>query len=86
MGGVAALAVDKAPWWVIAAVAGGGTLLGVVQTVFPQESQDRLKWWNPVGDIRKKDHLAQGKRSFRVLLRDIIVTTTVCRAHPAPDD
>jgi hypothetical protein len=45
MGGVAALAVDKAPWWVIAAVAGGGTLLGVVQTVFPQESQDRLKWW-----------------------------------------
>jgi len=43
--GAAVLLVDKAPWWVVATVLAGGTLLGVIQAVFPQESQDRLGWW-----------------------------------------
>ena len=45
MSGVTALVLDQAPWWAVAAIAVIGALLGAVQAIFPQESQDRLKWW-----------------------------------------
>lgn len=34
-----------APWWVIVTLVGCGLLLAAAQTVFPQESADRLAWW-----------------------------------------
>jgi hypothetical protein len=61
-GGMTALSLAKAPWWVIAVVAGGGLLLGILQTlllgilqtVIPQESGDRLEWWQSLWDHRER--------------------------------
>lgn len=43
--GLPALAYAGAPWWVISALMGTSFLLGLVQATFPQESSDRLDWW-----------------------------------------
>jgi hypothetical protein len=44
-GTLTALAIAHAPWWAIFVAAAGGTAVGVVQMVFPQDSRDRLDWW-----------------------------------------
>ena len=46
---ITALTVTGAPYWLTGLVALLMTALGLVQTVFPQESKDRLKWWLDVG-------------------------------------
>jgi hypothetical protein len=58
LGATTALAMDKAPWWVIAVLAGAGLLagmmLGVLRIMLPQESQDRLKWWQSLWRHQEK--------------------------------
>jgi hypothetical protein len=58
MTGTAALAMSQAPWWVVAVLAGTGLLaamvLGVLRIMFPQESQDRLKWWQSLWQHQEK--------------------------------
>jgi hypothetical protein len=39
-------ALVGAPWWCVTTCIFGFLLLRAVQTVFPQNSADRLKWWN----------------------------------------
>lgn len=43
--GPAALAYVEAPWWMIAAVIAAGLAVECVHAVFPQDSPDRLAWW-----------------------------------------
>ncbi|NJP98646.1 hypothetical protein HCN51_56090 [Nonomuraea sp. FMUSA5-5] len=55
IGGVAT-ALTGAPWWVTTLVLG----VAVIQTVFPQESGDRLEWYR---DRRRHQRLASGKNT-----------------------
>ncbi len=54
-GAVSALAYAGAPWWAVTlvAIAGitGTACVGIVQSVFPQDSRDRLAWWR---DYRRR--------------------------------
>lgn len=43
-GGLAAV-LTGAPWWCTVLCLGLTLALGVVQVVFPQDSADRLQWW-----------------------------------------
>ena len=45
--GLSALAVALAdgPWWIVALLICAVSFITLVQTVFPQESADRLEWW-----------------------------------------
>jgi cell division protein FtsW (lipid II flippase) len=71
---VTALEFAGAPWWVIALVVsvmlivGGGVTL--VQTVIPQESSDRLAWW-------------QDRRAHQERLRNS--ATRIPRARRSPN-
>jgi hypothetical protein len=53
IGGVAT-ALAGAPWWIAALV----LIVALVQTIFPQNSSDRLEWWR---DRRRHRRLAAGK-------------------------
>ncbi|MGP3689124.1 hypothetical protein ACTVZO_31240 [Streptomyces sp. IBSNAI002] len=44
LGGLAAILVG-APWWCIVLITFLALAAGVVQTVFPHDSQDKLRWW-----------------------------------------
>lgn len=37
--------VRAAPWWMVAVLITVAALCALVETVFPQESADRLEWW-----------------------------------------
>jgi hypothetical protein len=55
IGGVAT-ALAGAPWWITALL----LIVVVVQTIFPQESGDRLEWWR---DRRRHQRLTAGKNA-----------------------
>ena len=62
IGGVAA-ALAGAPWWITVGAYGCFVLaliVVVVQTIFPQESADRLEWWR---DRRRHQLLAARKNA-----------------------
>ncbi|MFF2430873.1 hypothetical protein [Streptomyces mirabilis] len=56
-----AAAMVGAPWWGILLVTALALLAGTVQTLFPQSSEDKLKWW-----INRREYL--GTR-YRLRLR-----------------
>ncbi|WP_141578804.1 hypothetical protein [Actinomadura sp. WMMA1423] len=52
-----------APWWLIVGAYGCiamGLIVMLVQTIFPQESVDRLEWWR---DRRRHQRLAANKNA-----------------------
>ncbi|MFI7643353.1 hypothetical protein [Nonomuraea sp. NPDC049400] len=62
IGGVAT-ALAGAPWWITVGAYGCFALVlivMVVQTIFPQESADRLEWWR---DHRRHQRLAAHKNA-----------------------
>ena len=40
-----AAALANGPWWITALLICVASSIALVQTVFPQESADRLEWW-----------------------------------------
>ncbi|MFE4678219.1 hypothetical protein [Streptomyces sp. NPDC056723] len=60
LGGLTA-AMIGAPWWCIVLIAALALAAGVVQTMFPQASEDKLEWW-----INRREYLGR-----RYLLRSM---------------
>ncbi|WP_329112881.1 hypothetical protein [Streptomyces sp. NBC_01465] len=53
----AALAVSGAPWWALLVATLPGAMALMLQSVFPQNSQDRLEWWRD--RRRHREHLSR---------------------------
>lgn len=45
LGSTITLGADRAPWWIVLVSGMLGTLVIGLQSVFPQDSADRLAWW-----------------------------------------
>lgn len=52
-----AAALNDGPWWITALLICAASSAVLVQTVFPQESADRLEWWRDRRRIRTRAKL-----------------------------
>jgi hypothetical protein len=61
---VPALVYAGAPWWAAAPIAALGVAatlaLGIVQSIFPQDSCDRRDWWHDLWQHLAQRHAAPG--------------------------
>ncbi|MER6046633.1 hypothetical protein ABT168_04035 [Streptomyces sp. NPDC001793] len=60
--GTAALA--GAPWQVVVGVSVASMLVGVLSTVFPQNSRDRLLWWRDRRRYQEKARQHRGRATI----------------------
>jgi hypothetical protein len=54
LGSTITLGADRAPWWIVLVSGMLGTLVIGLQSVFPQDSADRLAWWRDLRLYRER--------------------------------
>lgn len=64
LGGAGALGAG-APWWAFMACLVAGLLCAMVNSVFPQESADRLAWWKALWNRPHRENLRTDRDGAR---------------------